>query len=373
MQRYGVMHPVAVDSEMQIWSQYAVRSWPTLVIVRPDGTLAAVAPGEPDPSVLEAFVSDQLSQARADGTLSQAPLRLTRAERREERTLFPGPQPGLLAVPTPADPPHTLHGRQARVSGLSAEPIFFEQFEPTLPDPLLRRIAAGLPRYGFVTWVNLSGKQLSAGGVSALVRRVLEASDLQPARLGLEVTETAIQFTITAQITSAMRALWSSTMGPPRCWSRPPLTSSEAYADTRAKPEWRTIDLLVIPGVSAFQAAAAWAGALLGHAAPAVVEAVAAAAARGTSYGAPTAGEVEMAEAITEAYPSIEMVRLVSSGTEAAMSVVRLARAATRRDRILKFAGGYHGHVDALLADSGSGFSTLGSPATPTRKASSAA
>ena len=91
MQRHGVAHPVAVDSEMQLWSQYAVRSWPTLVIIRPDGTLAAVAPGEPDPSVLEAFVSDQLSEARADGTLSSKPLRLEKSERRDERTLsFPG-------------------------------------------------------------------------------------------------------------------------------------------------------------------------------------------------------------------------------------------------------------------------------------------
>src|SRR3989442_1535742 len=91
MQRPGVAHPVAVDSDMQLWSQYAVRSWPTLVIIRPDGTLAAVAPGEPDPSVLEAFVSDQLSEARADGSLSSKPLRLEKSERRDDRTLsFPG-------------------------------------------------------------------------------------------------------------------------------------------------------------------------------------------------------------------------------------------------------------------------------------------
>jgi len=91
MRRYGVSHPVAVDSEMQLWSQYAVRSWPTLVIIRADGTLAAVAPGEPDPSVLEAFVSEQLARARDDGTLAAAPLRLPRTERRDEQTLsFPG-------------------------------------------------------------------------------------------------------------------------------------------------------------------------------------------------------------------------------------------------------------------------------------------
>ena len=105
-----------------------------------------------------------------------------------------------------------------------------------------------------------------------------------------------------------------------------------------------------------------WGPLLLGHAAPAVVEAVAAAAARGTSYGAPTAGEVEMAEAITEAYPSIEMVRLVSSGTEAAMSAIRVARGATGRDVLVKFDGCYHGHVDSLLVKAGSGAATLSIP-----------
>jgi thiol-disulfide isomerase/thioredoxin len=91
MQRYGVSHPVAVDSEMRIWSQYAIRSWPTLVVIRPDGTLAAVAPGEPDPAMLEAFVSDQLAQARADGTLAKSPLHLDARTRSQEHTLsFPG-------------------------------------------------------------------------------------------------------------------------------------------------------------------------------------------------------------------------------------------------------------------------------------------
>src|SRR5712671_1027976 len=91
MRRYGVSHPVADDSEMQLWSQYAVRSWPTLVIIRPDGILAAVAPGEPDPAVLEAFVSEQLARAREEGTLAPLPLRLEKPERRDERTLsFPG-------------------------------------------------------------------------------------------------------------------------------------------------------------------------------------------------------------------------------------------------------------------------------------------
>ena len=105
-----------------------------------------------------------------------------------------------------------------------------------------------------------------------------------------------------------------------------------------------------------------WGPLILGHAAPSIVEAVAAAAARGTSYGAPTAGEVELAEAITHAYPSIEMMRLVSSGTEAAMSAIRVARGATGRDVLVKFEGGYHGHADSLLVKAGSGGATFGIP-----------
>jgi DNA-binding beta-propeller fold protein YncE len=91
MQRYGVSHPVAVDSEMRVWSQYAIRSWPTLVIVRPDGTIAAVAPGEPDPEMLEAFVSEQLAEARAAGTLATAPARLLQdRQTADSPLLFPG-------------------------------------------------------------------------------------------------------------------------------------------------------------------------------------------------------------------------------------------------------------------------------------------
>jgi glutamate-1-semialdehyde 2,1-aminomutase len=105
-----------------------------------------------------------------------------------------------------------------------------------------------------------------------------------------------------------------------------------------------------------------WGPLILGHAAPAVVEAVIEAARRGTSYGAPTGGEVEMAEVITEAYPSMEMVRLVSSGTEAAMSAIRLARGATGRDVIVKFDGCYHGHADSLLVKAGSGGATFSLP-----------
>jgi len=105
-----------------------------------------------------------------------------------------------------------------------------------------------------------------------------------------------------------------------------------------------------------------WGASILGHAHPAVLEAIAEAAARGTTYGAPTEGEVRLAEVITAAVPGCEQVRLVSSGTEAAMTVVRLARGATGRDKVVKFAGCYHGHSDALLAGGGSGVATLGLP-----------
>src|SRR5438445_5778868 len=105
-----------------------------------------------------------------------------------------------------------------------------------------------------------------------------------------------------------------------------------------------------------------WGASILGHAHPKVVEAVQRAAADGTSYGAPTPREVELAEAICARVPSVEKVRLVSSGTEAAMTAVRLARGATGRSKIVKFAGCYHGHADALLAHAGSGVATLGLP-----------
>jgi glutamate-1-semialdehyde 2,1-aminomutase len=108
-----------------------------------------------------------------------------------------------------------------------------------------------------------------------------------------------------------------------------------------------------------------WGPLLFGHADSETVEAVREAALRGTSFGAATEAEVELAEEIVDAVPSVEKVRLVSSGTEAAMSALRLARAFTKRDRILKMAGGYHGHADALLASAGSGLATLGIPASP--------
>jgi glutamate-1-semialdehyde 2,1-aminomutase len=108
-----------------------------------------------------------------------------------------------------------------------------------------------------------------------------------------------------------------------------------------------------------------WGALLFGHARPEIVEAAAEAARRGTSFGAPTETEVALAEALVEAVPSLEMVRLVSSGTEAAMSAIRLARGVTGRPRVVKFAGCYHGHADALLATAGSGLATFGIPGTP--------
>jgi glutamate-1-semialdehyde 2,1-aminomutase len=105
-----------------------------------------------------------------------------------------------------------------------------------------------------------------------------------------------------------------------------------------------------------------WGPMILGHARPEVLEAVSRAARNGTSYGAPTEAEIELAEEIIAAFPSIEKVRLVSSGTEAAMSAIRLARGFTGRDRIIKFEGCYHGHSDSLLVKAGSGLATFGTP-----------
>jgi glutamate-1-semialdehyde 2,1-aminomutase len=108
-----------------------------------------------------------------------------------------------------------------------------------------------------------------------------------------------------------------------------------------------------------------WGPLILGHAHPDVVAAVSKAAARGTSYGAATLAEVELAEEVVARVPSVEMLRMTSSGTEAAMGAVRLARAATGREVVIKFAGAYHGHSDGLLADAGSGLATLAIPASP--------
>ncbi|MFH0916693.1 MAG: glutamate-1-semialdehyde 2,1-aminomutase [bacterium] len=108
-----------------------------------------------------------------------------------------------------------------------------------------------------------------------------------------------------------------------------------------------------------------WGPLVLGHAHPRVVEALHRAVRRGTSYGAPTPLEVEIAQVIIDQMPSIELLRLVNSGTEATMSAIRLARAFTGRDKVVKFAGGYHGHADAFLVQAGSGVSTFGLPDSP--------
>ena len=110
---------------------------------------------------------------------------------------------------------------------------------------------------------------------------------------------------------------------------------------------------------------ASWGPLILGHAPATVVAAIERQARMGTSFGAPTALELELAGILVEALPSVEQVRLVSSGTEATMSALRLARAATQRDRVLKFVGCYHGHVDGLLVRAGSGALTLGVPDSP--------
>ena len=132
-------------------------------------------------------------------------------------------------------------------------------------------------------------------------------------------------------------------------------------------------ELLDVDGNRYVDWVCSWGPLILGHAHPAVIAAVQEAAAAGTSFGAPTAGEVELVGALTSRFVSIEMARLVSSGTEAAMSAVRLARAATGRDPIVKFAGAYHGHADGLLAEAGSGLATQGIPASPGVTAAQAA
>jgi glutamate-1-semialdehyde 2,1-aminomutase len=116
-----------------------------------------------------------------------------------------------------------------------------------------------------------------------------------------------------------------------------------------------------------------WGPLILGHVHPAVVKAVREAAGRGTSFGAATEAEVELAAEVADRIPSVQMLRMTSSGTEAAMSAARLARAVTGREVLVKFAGAYHGHSDGLLADAGSGMATLGVPASPGVTAAEAA
>jgi glutamate-1-semialdehyde 2,1-aminomutase len=124
-------------------------------------------------------------------------------------------------------------------------------------------------------------------------------------------------------------------------------------------------ELIDVDGNNYVDYVCSWGPLIHGHAHPAVLEAIAAAAAAGTTFGAPTAREVEMAELVAARMPAVDMIRMTSSGTEASMSTIRLARAATGRDKILKFAGSYHGHVDGLLAEAGSGLATQGIPSSP--------
>jgi glutamate-1-semialdehyde 2,1-aminomutase len=124
-------------------------------------------------------------------------------------------------------------------------------------------------------------------------------------------------------------------------------------------------ELIDVDGNRYLDYVCSWGPLILGHADPDVVAAVREAVGRGTSYGAPTGGEIALAGEVTERFGSVEMVRMVNSGTEASMSALRLARAATGRDAVVKFAGCYHGHVDGLLAEAGSGLATEGIPASP--------
>ncbi|HEX6688224.1 MAG TPA: glutamate-1-semialdehyde 2,1-aminomutase [Solirubrobacterales bacterium] len=132
-------------------------------------------------------------------------------------------------------------------------------------------------------------------------------------------------------------------------------------------------DLIDVDGNRYIDWVCSWGPLILGHAPPDVVTAVTAAAAGGTSYGAATAAEVELAEEVADRVPGVEMLRMTSSGTEAAMGAIRLARAATEREIVVKFAGAYHGHSDGLLADAGSGLATLALPGSPGVTAAQAA
>jgi glutamate-1-semialdehyde 2,1-aminomutase len=124
-------------------------------------------------------------------------------------------------------------------------------------------------------------------------------------------------------------------------------------------------ELIDVDGNRYLDYVCSWGALILGHADPDVTAAVREATGRGTSYGAPTGGEIALAGEVTERFGSVELVRMVNSGTEASMSALRLARAATERDAVVKFAGSYHGHVDGLLAEAGSGLATGGIPASP--------
>jgi glutamate-1-semialdehyde 2,1-aminomutase len=132
-------------------------------------------------------------------------------------------------------------------------------------------------------------------------------------------------------------------------------------------------ELIDVDGNRYLDYVCSWGPLIHGHAHPAILAAIARAAAQGTSFGAPTAGEVELALEVTRRMTSVEMLRMTSSGTEAAMTAIRLARAATGREHVLKFAGAYHGHADPLLAQAGSGLATQALPSSPGVPAGAAA
>jgi glutamate-1-semialdehyde 2,1-aminomutase len=132
-------------------------------------------------------------------------------------------------------------------------------------------------------------------------------------------------------------------------------------------------ELLDVDGNRFLDYVCSWGPLIHGHAHPRVIAAITEAAARGTSFGAPTPGEIELAAEVARRIESVDMLRMTSSGTEATMTALRLARAATGRERVLKFAGAYHGHVDGLLAQAGSGLATRALPASPGVPASAAA
>ncbi len=145
-----------------------------------------------------------------------------------------------------------------------------------------------------------------------------------------------------------------------------PVRSWKAVGGTpRIIQRGRAATLVDVEGKKYLDYLGSWGPLILGHADPRVVAAVKRAASMGTTFGAPTEGEVQLAELVCTRMPSIEKLRLVSSGTEAAMSAIRLARAYTRRDAVLKFDGCYHGHADGMLVRAGSGAATLSVPDSP--------
>ena len=181
------------------------------------------------------------------------------------------------------------------------------------------------------------------------------------------MTDTAVDTTRSAQLYARARRLMPGGVNSPvramRAIGRDPI-----FIASGAGPIITDVD-----GNQYVDWVSSWGPLILGHAHPDVVAAVVQAAARGTTFGAPTPGEVELAERVAERFPSVQMLRMTSSGTEATLSAIRLARAATGRDTILKFSGAYHGHVDGLLAEAGSGLATQGIPASPGVPAAAAA